>query len=80
MSNNRTKWWAGTLAALLVVALVLVGAVALTRSGSEEAACPPMTDHPDWSVARRWDEMLLEAIRRDLPAPTVHGRNLYHTS
>ena len=80
MSNNRTKWWAGTLAALLVVALVLVGAIALTRSRSEEAACPPMTDHPDWSVARRWDEMLLEAIRRDLPAPTVHARNLYHTS
>ena len=80
MSNNRPKRWAGTLAALLVVALVLVGAIALTRSGSEEAACPPMADHPDWSVARHWDEMLLDAIRRDLPAPTVHARNLYHTS
>ncbi len=80
MSNSRTKWLAGTLAALLVVTLVLVGAVALTRSRSEEAACPPMTDDPDWSVARRWDEVLLEAIRRDLPAPTVHARNLYHTS
>ncbi len=80
MSNNRTKRWAGTLAALLVVALVLVGGITLMRSGSEEAACPPMTDHPDWSVARRWDEMLLEAIRRDLPAPTVHARNLFHTA
>jgi hypothetical protein len=33
-----------------------------------------------WSVARVWDEALLDAIRRDTPAPTVHARNLFHTS
>ena len=32
------------------------------------------------SVARVWDEALLDAIRRDTPAPTVHARNLFHTS
>ncbi|MGH3006834.1 MAG: vanadium-dependent haloperoxidase [Gaiellaceae bacterium] len=32
------------------------------------------------SVARVWDEALLDAIRRDAPAPTVHSRNLFHTS
>jgi hypothetical protein len=32
------------------------------------------------SVARVWNEALLDAIRRDLPAPTVHARNLFHTS
>jgi hypothetical protein len=32
------------------------------------------------SVARVWDEALLNAIRRDFPAPTVHARNLFHTS
>jgi hypothetical protein len=32
------------------------------------------------SVARVWDEALLEAIRRDTPAPTVHARNLFHVS
>jgi hypothetical protein len=32
------------------------------------------------SVARVWDEALLSAIRRDTPAPTVHARNLFHTS
>ena len=32
------------------------------------------------SVARLWDEALLAAIRRDTPAPTVHARNLFHTS
>src|SRR5205814_295210 len=28
------------------------------------------------SVARVWDEAMLDAIRRDLPAPTPHARNL----
>jgi hypothetical protein len=32
------------------------------------------------SVARVWDEALLAAIRRDVPAPTVHARNLFHVS
>src|SRR5207249_4221274 len=31
-------------------------------------------------VARRWDEALLDAIRRALPNPPVHARNLFHTS
>ncbi len=36
-----------------------------------------------WSqhtVARRWNEVLLQAIRDDVARPTVHARNLYHTS
>lgn len=32
------------------------------------------------SVARRWNELLLESIRRDFARPTVHARNLFHTS
>jgi hypothetical protein len=32
------------------------------------------------SVARHWNEALMNAIRIDFPAPTVHSRNLYHTS
>jgi hypothetical protein len=39
---------------------------------------PPRTDQR--SVARRWDEALLGAIRRDVPAPTTHSRNLFHLS
>jgi hypothetical protein len=38
----------------------------------------PPTDQR--SVARRWDEALLAAIRRDVPAPTTHSRNLFHVS
>lgn len=32
------------------------------------------------SVAREWNEQLLLAIRTDTPRPTVHARNLFHTS
>ena len=32
------------------------------------------------SVARTWNEQILDAIRIDFPAPTVHARNLFHTS
>ncbi len=32
------------------------------------------------SIARIWNEALLEAIRNDFARPTVHARNLFHTS
>lgn len=32
------------------------------------------------SVAREWNEVLLNAIRSDFARPTVHARNLFHTS
>jgi len=32
------------------------------------------------SVAREWNEEVLGAITRDLARPTVHARNLFHTS
>jgi len=66
-------------AAFAGVALVVVALLAV-RPWSQEPQCPPIAEHPEWSVARRWDEALLDAIRRALPAPTVHARNLFHTS
>jgi hypothetical protein len=65
--------------ALIGVAVVAAG-VAVVRVSSNEPACEPAVAHPEWSVARQWDEALLNAIRRALPAPTVHARNLFHTS
>lgn len=65
---------------LAVGVLVVGGVVAVARPWGPYRDCPPHAEHPDWSVARRWDEALLDAIRRALPAPTVHARNLYHTS
>jgi hypothetical protein len=32
------------------------------------------------SVARLWDEQLLAAIRKDIPKPPAHARNLFHLS
>ncbi len=32
------------------------------------------------SVARIWNEVLLNAIRNDYARPTIHARNLFHTS
>ena len=46
----------------------------------DRPACPAVAEHPEWSVARRWDEALLDAIRRALPNPPVHARNLFHLS
>ncbi len=46
------------------------------------AVCPDaqIDPAPSASIARRWDEQVLAAIRRDLPRPGVHARNLFHTS
>lgn len=34
----------------------------------------------EYSVAHEWNEALLEAIRNDFARPTVHARNLFHSS
>jgi hypothetical protein len=68
-----------------VVGGVVVGAVLATaglvavRTWAGAPACEPSAE-PSWTVARHWNEALLDAIRRDLPAPTVHARNLFHLS
>jgi hypothetical protein len=42
---------------------------------------PPVTNTTaSQSVARQWNETLLNAIRTDLARPTVHARNLFHFS
>jgi uncharacterized protein DUF6851 len=69
------------IAALALIGAVVVGGAIFTATSSERApACPPIADHSTWSVARRWDEALLDAIRRSLPNPPVHARNLFHVS
>jgi len=73
---------ARVLAAVAVVAVALVGGGVLVanRLSLPTASCPPIANHQDWSVARRWDEALLDAIRRALPNPPLHARNLFHLS
>ncbi len=46
--------------------------------------CSPNPNYPtvdtNLSLPRQWNELLLESIRLDLARPTVHARNLFHTS
>jgi hypothetical protein len=68
---------AGTVIGLAIV----LGATGLIRVRARgEPSCEPVTAPAGWSVARRWDEATLDAIRRAFPAPTVHARNLFHVS
>ena len=59
----------GRLIGVVTVSLLVFGA---TSARAQEA--------PERSIAREWNDVLLEAIRNDLARPTVHARNLFHTS
>ncbi|MDH3396939.1 MAG: vanadium-dependent haloperoxidase [Acidimicrobiia bacterium] len=79
MVSSRLKRFMALLV-VLVAAAVALGGLTVAGLWSRDPACPPMVDHPEWTVARRWNEALLDAIRQDIPAPTVHARNLFHAS
>src|SRR4051794_21589790 len=68
------------LAVGLAAGLLVAGGLVVTRPWEQQTRCAAVVEHPDWSVARRWDEALLDAVRRALPNPPVHARNLFHTS
>jgi len=80
MTTVRPRRRLASLAVLAILAVVATGTLAITRPWTTTPTCPAVANHPDWSVARRWDESLLNAIRRALPNPPVHARNLYHLS
>lgn len=48
--------------------ILFIGLLPLSLSAQEQ------------SVARQWNEEMLEAIRNDFARPVVHARNLYHVS
>ena len=69
------------IAALVAVAIVGGAVLGTTRPWEQlRPACPRVADQGTSSVARRWDDALLDAIRRSLPNPPVHARNLFHVS
>lgn len=51
-------------------------------AGPPPVRCPEaqIDPEPTGSIARRWNEANLNAIRRAVPRPGVHARNLFHTS
>ncbi len=66
----------------LVRSLTLLVIIALLPSTglTIRAAQSPGRPGPGPSVARLWDEQLLDAIRIDIPKPPAHARNLFHLS
>ena len=42
--------------------------------------CSHIDVNSQHSIARQWNEQLLNAIRNDFARPTVHARNLFHSS
>jgi hypothetical protein len=75
----------------VAVAVVVAGAfvVALIVASSDDEAADDLAadiegciraTNADSSAARTWNEALLEAVRLDFPSPTVHARNLFHSS
>ena len=78
--RRRSGWPMFLAGTALGVVMVIFGSVVVRITSDDEPACEPVAAQPGWSVARRWDEATLDAIRRALPAPTLHARNLFHVS
>jgi hypothetical protein len=70
------------LVTLIAAAACAVAGCSVGGGGTEPYALDgcERSDLGGKSVARVWDERILGAIRRDVPAPTVHARNLFHVS
>lgn len=68
--------------AVLALSLALIALLATacqSRPPYVVEGCTP-ADAEGRSVARVWNETILELIRRVVPAPTEHARNLFHLS
>ncbi len=71
----------------IIAALLAAALAGCDGSGGSSAAPPPVATPPPEPpsapaepVARSWNDQVLEAIRGDFARPTVHARNLWHTS
>jgi hypothetical protein len=73
MAAVSARRWTGAAAVAVLVAL------SLPACSAPDGPCRPDLGEAT-SVARVWNEVNLDAIRRDFPAPTVHARNLFHLS
>jgi hypothetical protein len=79
--RSRGRTAIAAIAGIALVGVTVIG-LAVARPWVQEPTCAATAsiENPGWTVARRWDEALLDAIRRALPNPPVHARNLFHTS
>jgi hypothetical protein len=77
--STRRSWPLRAITFMLLAGLLVAacGGTDATVESSAGSLCVPASSR---SVARSWNEALLSAIRLDVPSPTVHARNLFHTS
>lgn len=66
--------------AVPVLGFLFAATLAVSCSSSSTSESTFACSAGERSVATVWNEALLDAIRRDFPAPTVHARNLFHVS
>ena len=88
--SDGSDLWAvggGVLTPALDLGVANTSAVGITPYVAPEipppaTTCPVGQENlePTGSIARRWNEQLLNSIRRDIPNPPVHARNLHHVS
>jgi len=81
LTDGASHWRLESLTVLSLVWVLIVQPAALADE-TDEAGVNGVDGESaaTHSVARQWNELLLFAIRRDFARPTVHARNLFHTS
>jgi len=68
---------------LIAVAIIVAGCGGSSGGGGNNTPPVVFTPTPDVrspSVGRQWNDAVLDAVRNDFARPTVHARNLWHTS
>ena len=61
----------------IILPLALFSLFSCNNNDSEHRS---FKSQDQYSVTRQWNEALLHSIRNDFARPTVHARNLFHTS
>jgi hypothetical protein len=64
----------------LNISCVALALCLMAACSSDSTPVELTPDDRDPSVARLWNDAVLDAIRNDFARPTVHARNLFHTS
>jgi hypothetical protein len=84
--NNKNNYFKKSSFTTTLTSLLLVACGGGSDSKPTVAPEPPIVEvvltpeRSGYSVARQWNNVLLEAIRNDYARPTVHARNLFHIS
>ncbi|MBK8186147.1 MAG: vanadium-dependent haloperoxidase [Cellvibrio sp.] len=64
----------------VIIAIPLAGCSGDSDDKDPAPLVVELKDDRPKSIARMWNEVLLEAIRKDFARPTSHARNLFHSS